>query len=424
MSEVPSPPSFREAVRFWTKFGWIGFGGPTGQIAILHEDLVVRRAWISEAAFLQGLNFCLMLPGPEAQQFATYLGWRLHGTRGALAAGILFFLPAMFILWALSLLYVTAGTVPTVASAFYGLEPAVLAIIVRALLLLARRTLKTPVDLLVSAGAAVLMIVLHGDYPLVVVLAALAGSMVYRGTTQPAATPVSASPDDPAFTHARPHVALLCLAGWLAPLLAAFLLLGRNNIVVAEGLFFAKAALVTFGGAYVVLPYVTQHAVTMHHWLSAPDMLHGVALAGTIPGPLVIVTQFVAFVGAWHAPGSMPRLLTATLAALLTTWVTFAPSFFYIMVGGPFLQRLVRLRPLQGALRAISAAVVGVMTDFALWFGGRMLFPAQRLEQPDWFVVVVSAGALLALVRFRVSMPALLGICAVLGVIYRLAIGR
>jgi chromate transporter len=421
MSQVATPPSFREAVRFWTKLGWIGFGGPTGQIAILHEELVVRRGWISEAAFLQGLNFCLMLPGPEAQQFATYLGWRLHGARGALAAGILFFLPAMFILWGLSLLYVTAGTVPTVASAFHGLEPAVLAIIVRALLLLARRTLKTPVDLLVGTGAAVLMIVLHGDYPLIIFLAALAGSVLYRGTALPAAAP-AASPDDPAFTHVRPRVALLCLAGWLTPLLAAFLLLGRNNIVVAEGLFFTKAALVTFGGAYVVLPYVTQHAVTLHHWLSAPDMLHGVALAGTIPGPLVIVTQFVAFVGAWHHPGGMPRLLAATLAALLTTWVTFAPSFFYILVGGPLLHRLVRLRVLQGALRAISAAVVGVMIDFALWFGGRLLFPAQRLERPDWFVLVVGAAALFGLVRFRLSMPALLAICAVLGVVYRLAV--
>jgi chromate transporter len=418
MHEVGPTPSFGAALRFWARLGWIGFGGPTGQIAILHEELVVRRGWIAETDFLQGLNFCLMLPGPEAQQFATYLGWRLHGTRGALAAGLLFFLPAMLILWALSLLYVTAGTVPTVANAMHGLEPAVLAIIVRALLLLATRTLKTPVDLLIAAGAAGLMAAPHGNYPVIVLVAGALGVVAYRGTAWPAVSPDPA-PAHPSVRHLL-RTALLCVTAWCAPLLTALLVLGRKNIIVTEGLFFTKAALVTFGGAYVVLPYVTQHAVTVHHWLSAPDMLHGVALAGTIPGPLVIVTQFVAFVGAWHQPGGMPPLLAATLAALLATWVTFAPSFFYILVGGPFLRRLLQLRALQGALRAISAAVVGVMIDFALWFGGRMLFPTQRLEQPDWFVLLVGLGALAALMRFRVSVPALLGVCALLGVACRI----
>jgi len=414
MTELCGPPSFREALRFWTKLGWIAFGGPTGQIAILHEELVVRRAWISETDFLQGLNFCLMLPGPEAQQFTAYLGWRLHGVRGALAAGILFFLPAMVILWGLSLIYVLFGTVPAIAAAFYGLGPAVLAIILRALLLLAKRTLKTPLDGLIAAVAAVLMVVLHGNYPLIVLGAALAGAWIHRRGAEPVESPSAIR------LPALGRTVLACVAAWWAPLLLAGLVLGPRNIIVQEGLFFAKAALVTFGGAYVVLPYVAHHAVAMHHWLSAGEMLHGVALAGTIPGPLVIVVQFIAFVGAWHQPGAMPPLLAATLAALLASWMTFAPSFLYILVGGPFLRRLLGLGFLQGALRAISAAVIGVMIDFAIWFGGQSLFPTRPWTQPDGFVLVVGLGALAALIRFRISVPALLGVCAVLGVIYRI----
>jgi chromate transporter len=417
MAEPSVPPPFRAALRFWAKLGWIAFGGPTGQIAILHEELVVRRGWIAEADFLQGLNFCLMLPGPEAQQFATYLGWRLHGVRGALAAGILFFLPAMLILWGLSLVYVLFGAVPTIAAAFYGLVPAVLAIIFRALLLLAKRTLKTPIDGAIAAVAAVLMIVLHGNYPLIVLGAALVGAWFHRNRAAPE-TPVETS--SPIRLPVLARTAFWCVAAWWAPLLLAWLVLGRKSIIVAEGLFFSKAALVTFGGAYVVLPYVAHHAVALHHWLSADDMLHGVALAGTIPGPLVIVVQFIAFVGAWHQPGTMAPLLAATLAALLASWMTFAPSFLYILVGGPFLQRLLRLEFLQGALRAISAAVIGVMIDFAIWFGGEALFPAHQWMRPDWFVLIVGLGALATLIRFRASVPALLGACAVLGVVYRI----
>jgi chromate transporter len=419
MAEKPAPPSFREALGFWAKLGWIGFGGPTGQIAIMHEELVARRAWISETDFLQGLNFCLMLPGPEAQQFATYLGWRLHGTRGAVAGGVLFFLPAMFILWALSLVYVLFGAVPTIAAVFYGLGPGVLAIVIRALLLLARRTLRTPLDVGMAAGAAGLMVVLHGNYPVIILGAALVGAVIQRG--KPDSLP-AAGPAPVIRLRRLLRVAACCVAAWIAPLLLAMLILGKRNIIVTEGIFFAKTALITFGGAYVVLPYVAHHAVATHHWLSGTDILHGVALAGTIPGPLVIVVQFVAFVGAWHQPGAMPPLLAATIASLLASWMTFAPSFFYILVGGPFLQQLLRVRFLQGALRTISAAVIGVMIDFALWFGGTVLFPARAGPHPDLFVLAVALGAMAALIRFRVSVPALLGACAVLGVLYRLLV--
>ena len=420
MSDKPTAPSFAQALAFWAKLGWIGFGGPTGQIAIMHEELVVRRAWMAEADFLQGLNYCLMLPGPEAQQFATYLGWRLHGTRGALAAGALFFLPAMLILWVLSLVYVLFGAVPTIAAAFYGLSPGVLAIIVRALFLLARRTVKTPVDIALAVAAALLMVVLHGNYPVIILGAAGAGAALYR---KQAAEPAAAAEASSAL---RPRhllrTAACCVLAWVTPLLVAVLMLGNRNRIAAEGIFFAKTALITFGGAYVVLPYVTQHAVATHHWLTSDDMLHGLALAGTIPGPLVIVVQFVAFVGAWHRPGLMPPLLAATLASLLATWMTFVPSFLYILIGGPFLQKLVRIRLLQGALRAISAAVIGVMIDFAVWFGRTVLFPAHAGRYPDAFVLVLGLLALGALMRFRVSVPALLGACAAAGILYRLLV--
>jgi chromate transporter len=401
-----SSPSFRDALRFWTKLGWISFGGPSGQIAIMHEELVDRRGWISDTEFVQGLNFCMMLPGPEAQQLATYLGWRLHGGRGALAGGILFVLPAVFILWALSLIYVLAGTVPLVAAAFYGLGPAVIAIIVRALIQLSRRTLLKPLDWIIAIVAGLLMFHFRGSYPLVVLGAGVVGMIAHaRSGRKP--EPELPSPRG---NFRFPHIlrnGLLCLLAWWIPPLVALGILGRDSTIAEEAIFFSKAALVTFGGAYAVLPYVAQHAVIQYHWLSAGDMLHGFGLAETTPGPLVIVLQFVAFLGAWHQ---------------LTSWVTFAPSFLYISVGAPFLERMIRLEFLQGALRAISAAVVGVMADFGLWFGGNVLFPSHRFTQPDVFVLVVWLGALFVLLRFRVSVPALLGACAVLGILYRLVV--
>jgi chromate transporter len=263
------------------------------------------------------------------------------------------------------------------------------------------------------------MVVLHGNYPVIILGAAVVGALLYRKQAVPVA------PTEPLLALQPLHLfrtGACCVLAWLAPLLLAALLLGTRNRIVAEGIFFAKTTLVTFGGAYVVLPYVTHHAVATHHWLTGDDMLHGIALAGTIPGPLVIVVQFVAFVGAWHRPGLMPPLLAATLASLLASWMTFGPSFFYILVGGPFLQKLVRIQVLQGALRAISAAVIGVMIDFALWFGGTVLFPAREQKHLDAFVLVLSLFALAALMRFRVGIPVLLGACALAGVLFRLLV--
>ena len=422
MSEAEAPPmtpTFGEALRFWWRLGWISFGGPTGQIAIMHEEVVDRKRWVEEATFLHALNFCMMLPGPEAQQLATYLGWRLHGTRGALCAGLLFILPAVFILWALSLIYVLYGSVPFVAAAFYGLVPAVIAIVVRALCRLGSRTLKQPLSIFIAVAAALAIGVFRGSYPLVVLGAGLLG-WCFRHAAQPAPMPPTGADAAPIRFFNLLRTGSICLVAWWAPLVLSLAILGSASTISREGIFFSKAALLGFGGAYALLPYVAQHAVTHLHWLDANDMLHGLALAETTPGPLIMVLQFVGFVGAWHQPGALSPLTAATLGSLLTTWVVFAPSFFFILVGAPFVQRLTRIAGLQSALQAISAAVVGVMANFALWFGGHALFPNHRIAQPDLFVLVVGAGALIAFYRTRIGVIPVLAICSALGVLDRL----
>jgi chromate transporter len=408
---VPSSPSFREALRFWWRLGWISFGGPTGQIAIMHEEVVDRRKWIDEESFLHALNFCMMLPGPEAQQLATYLGWRLHGTRGALCAGLLFILPAVFILWALSLIYVLFGTVPIVAAAFYGLIPAIIAIVVRALFQLGKRTLRHWLYWVIALGAAVAMTHYRASYPLIVLGAGLLGALL---RSPPKAPPHVEIPALRLWPQLR--IGALCLLAWWTPVVASVIFLGRHSTVTREAFFFSKAALVTFGGAYALLPYVAQQAVEQFHWLAPDQMLHGFALAETTPGPLVMVLQFVGFLGAWNQPGSLPPLAAATLGSLLTTWVTFSPSFLFILVGAPFVDRLTRIPALQAALKAVSAAVVGVMASFALWFGSRALFPHPQAP-PDLFVLLVGLGALLALCLTRLRVMSLLGICAGLGIL-------
>jgi len=408
-------PSFKNALGLWWRLGWISFGGPTGQIAIMHEELVVRKKWVEEEAFLHALNFCMMLPGPEAQQLATFLGWRLHGTRGALSAGLLFILPAVFILWALSLIYALYGTVPLVAAAFSGLIPAVLAIVLRALLQLGRRTLDRPLFGLIAVIAALIVSFSRESYPVIVLGAGVLGWIVRdRG-------PAKSKPRNLPPIRLVPLLSTgaTCLLAWWLPVLFALWLLGPASTITREGLFFSKAALVSFGGAYSLLPYVAHHAVDQLHWLGTNDMMHGLGLAESTPGPLIMVLQFVGFLGAWHRPGVLSPLCAATLGSLITTWVTFAPSFLFILVGGPFVERLTHVVALQSALRAISAAVVGVMASFAIWFGAHAIFPGQRYDRPDFFVIVLAAGALVALYRWRISVLALLAICAGLGVAAR-----
>ncbi len=414
-----TPPAFREALRFWLKLGFISFGGPTGQIAIMHEEVVERRKWIGESHFLHALNYCMLLPGPEAQQLAIYIGWLLHGTLGGIAAGALFVLPSVFILWTLSYVYVAYGSVGWVASIFYGLKPAVIAIVAHAVWRIGRRTLKTPLMWCISAASFVAIFFLQAPFPLIIVSAGIFG-LVLQGTrwkravlsagSGHSARASRAPQDDEPILPPRPRptplrafkVLAVCLLLWGTPILAAGITLGWHHSVTTEGVFFSKAAMVTFGGAYAVLPYVAQQTVERYEWLSTPQMLDGLGLAETTPGPLIMVVQFVGFLGGWNQPGSLPPLYAATLGALLTTWVTFVPCFLWIFLGAPYVETMRKSERLTAALNAISAAVVGVVLNLAVWFAGSVLAPAPG--QVDVFAALVSIAsfAVLTLTRFGV----------------------
>ena len=405
-------PSFSEALRFWARLGWISFGGPTGQIALMHRELVERKKWIDEKRFLHALNYCLMLPGPEAQQLSIYLGWTMHGIRGGICAGLLFILPAIFILWTLSFIYVEFGSVPVVAAAFHGLVPAIIAIVFNAMLKLGRKTLHGPLLWIVAIAAAILISFFHGAYPIVVLGAGLLGWFL-----RPRERETSPPPEKTAPVRRAPQlrIAAVCLALWVAPLLAIGTGLGWHSTLAQEGIFFSKTALVTFGGAYAVLPYVAQHAVEYYHWLTPDQMLQGFGLAETTPGPLIMVLQFVGFMGAWKNPGPFSPLAAATLGSFITTWVTFAPCFLFVLAGAPFVDRLIQVKSLHASLNAVSAAVVGVMAQFAIWFAFHAVFPAGQAHA-DWFVAAVSAGAFTALLIRQVDTVLLIAACAALGV--------
>ena len=420
----PPPPTFREACRFWVQLGFVNFGGPTGQIALMHAEVVEKRRWVSEGRFLHALNYCMLLPGPEAQQLAIYLGWLLHGVRGGLAAGTFFVLPAAGLLWGLSWLYVAHGTAPAVAALFYGLKPAVVAVVAAAFVRLGRRALKGPALRAVALAGFAAIYFLHAPFPAVVFGAALLGFA--GGRLAPRLFP---APETPAEEEAPPRPApgaaatlrtlAIGLTAWLGPLALLALALGRHT-VVEEGLFFAKAALVTFGGAYAVLPYVAQQAVDHYQWLAPGQMIDGLGLAETTPGPLIIVLQFVGFVGAWNHPGALPPLLAATLGAFAATWATFAPCFLWIFLGAPHIERLRggRRAALAPALAAVTAAVVGVMLSLAVWFGVHVFFPEGK--GCDGFAVALALLAFAALERLKWSPIAVIGGCAAAGLLWRL----
>jgi chromate transporter len=412
-------PSFKQALRFWLKLGFISFGGPTGQIAIMHTELVEKKRWIGEERFLHALNYCMLLPGPEAQQLAIYCGWLLHRTRGGLAAGVLFVLPSAFILWGLSYVYATCGNVPWIAAIFYGLKPAVVAIVAAAVLRIGQKALKNPVMWSLAALAFVAIFFFRVPFPVIIVAAALLGWLgglrweslfnVVRGPGGKSAA-ASAVIDDAhaAPEHTRPspgraaRVLAAGLALWWTPVLLAGLWQGWRGTLAQEGLFFSKAAMVTFGGAYAVLPYVAQQAVETHGWLTAPQMLDGLGLAETTPGPLIMVLQFAGFLGGWNHPGALSPLLAATLGAALTTWVTFVPCFIWIFLGAPYIEQLRKQIRLTCALSAVTASVVGVVLNLAVWFGWQVIFPgAGRIE---WFVLAVVVAAFLALQRLKLGL--------------------
>ncbi|ATC63543.1 chromate transporter [Nibricoccus aquaticus] len=420
MSQAVARPSFREALKFWLKLGFISFGGPAGQIAIMHEELVERKGWIGEKRFLHALNFCMLLPGPEATQLAVYCGWLLHRTWGGIVAGVLFVLPAALLLWALSWVYVSFGHTGWLAGAFYGLKPAVTAVVAAAVLRIGKRALKTPGHWALAAGAFVAIFFLRVPFPAVVVGALAIGFVSARaglkgfGGAGADGELMEAVPD-----HARASVGRavkvlgVSLVLWWTPVMVAGLWQGWDGTLAKEGVFFSQTAMVTFGGAYAVLPYVGQQAVEVQGWLTAAQMLDGLGLAETTPGPLIMVVQFVGFLGGWNQPGEMSPLMAATLGAAITTWTTFVPCFLWIFLGAPYLERVRGNAALSGALAAVTAAVVGVVLNLAVWFGWQVFHPREGVI--DWFAVGLAAVAFAALQRWKGGMIAVLAACGVCG---------
>ncbi|MDX2288626.1 MAG: chromate efflux transporter [Hyphomicrobiaceae bacterium] len=380
-NEGDPTPSFGEAARVWLRIGLISFGGPAGQIALMHRVLVDERKWLDERTFLSALNFCMLLPGPEAMQLATYAGWRLHGLAGGLVAGLFFVLPGAAVVLVLSMLYAVFGSHPIGEALFTGVKAAVLVIVVEALLRIAKRALKEQAHWVIAASAFVAIFFLHVPYPLIILAAAAYGFVMLQVAVPPRSPPaaaanVLATPASPAgggvMVWTAAATALVWLAIWWLPLAALMLALGTDHVLSQAGLFFSKLAIVTFGGAYAVLAYMAQAVVEQYRWLSAGEMLDGLGLAETTPGPLILVTEFVGFVAAYRQGGD--SLAMGMAGAAVALWATFVPCFMWIFTGAPFIERLNDMPRLKAALAAVTAAVVGVILNLSVWFGLRVLF--------------------------------------------------
>jgi len=376
-STTGAQPSFGEAFLLWLKIGCINFGGPAGQIALMHRTLVDEKKWVDEARFLHALNFCMLLPGPEAQKLATYLGWLLHGVRGGLSAGILFVLPGALVMLALSLLYALGRGIPLVDGALFGIKAAVLVIVIEALFRIGKRALKSSILLGLAAAAFIGIFFLMLPFPLIVAAAALVGYLVARRS--PELLGLSGETENvlPADENRWRHFAVAAIVGlitWLAPIALAALIFGPTHVLVSIGAFFSKLAVVSFGGAYALLAYMAQEAVQTYGWMTAPEMVDGLGLAETTPGPLILVTQFVGFLAAFREAAPFSPVVAGVLGAAMTTWVTFVPSMLWIFAGAPFVEPLRANRQLSGALAAITAAVVGVILNLSMWFALHVLF--------------------------------------------------
>jgi chromate transporter len=422
MSVTTKSVPFWEAFRFWVKLGFISFGGPTGQIAIMHSELVEKKQWISESRFLHALNYCMFLPGPEAQQLAIYVGWLLHRTIGGIFAGAFFVIPSIFILWTLSFIYVQYGKVFWVASIFYGLKGAVTAIVAAAVIRIGRRALKNEVMWVLAAVAFVAIFFFKIPFPFIIVFAAFIGFA--GGKLLPKKFVVIAHHDDLSVVdYAKPSmsrmikVLIVCLTLWWIPVLLLGLWIGWNHTITREGIFFSKAAMITFGGAYAVLPYVAQQA-EKYQWIQTGQMIDGLGLAETTPGPLIMVTMFVGFLGAWNLPGNLPRLLSATLGSLITVWTTFVPCFLWIFLGAPYIEQLRGNKNLTASLSAVTAAVVGVVLNLALWFGLHTMIPIRGTV--DWFLLALSIACFVVMHRWKVDIIPIVLVSALLGLIYQL----
>jgi chromate transporter, chromate ion transporter (CHR) family len=444
--------AFREALVVWAKVAALSFGGPAGQIAVMHRLIVEEKRWIGEKRFLHALNYCMLLPGPEAQQLAIYIGWLLHKTAGGLVAGILFILPGFLAILGLSYIYVAYGDIAVVEGLFFGLKAAVLAVVVHAVIRIGSRALKSRPMSVIAAAAFLAIFAFNVPFPLIVLAAAAVGFVgarsglaAFREDTSHAASGGRALQDResvlgeaiPAHAHPQPawslRIAVILLSLWLVPLALLYFWSGGGSVFFQVGLFFSKMALVSFGGAYAVLAYVAQQAVDNFGWLQPGEMLDGLGMAETTPGPLIMVVQFVGFMAGFRNPGSLDPMLAATLAAILTTWVTFVPCFLWIFLGAPFIEKLRGNAGLGGAMSAITAAVVGVIVNLSLWFAIHTLFREVglidlgwlRLELPDVKSLDPAAAGLAAvaawtLFRWRLSVIATLAICAIAGVAWTL----
>ena len=439
-------PSFAEALAVWARIALLSFGGPAGQIAVMHRILVEEKRWLGEARFLHALNFCMLLPGPEAQQLTVYVGWLMHRTWGGLVAGLLFVLPGALAIMALSWVYALYGQLSLVTGLFFGLKAAVLAIVLQAVVRIGARALRNAVMVALAAASFVAIFFFDAPFPAIVLAAGLTGFLggrldlaAFKGGGHGSASAGQVADADsllgaevPAHAHGRAgglaKAALVAALLWLGPVAALLLLLGPDHVFSEIALFFSKMAVVTFGGAYAVLAYVAQAAVESFGWLAPGEMLDGLGMAETTPGPLIMVTQFVGFMGAFRAPGELSALVAGTLGGLLTTWVTFAPCFLWIFLCAPYVERIRGNKALSAALTAITAAVVGVILNLAVWFALHLLFRevgsfqggGLQVAVPHWSsldpaALVLTLLAMLAVLRFKLGTLTLLVVAAVLG---------
>ncbi|MER9353294.1 chromate efflux transporter [Mesorhizobium sp. M0514] len=447
--------SFADAMRVWARVAMLSFGGPAGQIAMMHRIVVEEKRWIGETRFLLALNYCTLLPGPEAQQLAIYIGWLMHKTKGGLVAGILFVLPGAVAIMVLSWIYAIFGNVGAIQALFFGLKAAVLAIVLEAVLRIGRRALRNNVMVGLAAAAFIALFFFHASFPLVILVAAVIGYVGGKmgwAAFQPGnghgklggkqVDDVDSALGEGMPAHARPSIewslkiAAVFLLLWFVPVLFLLLFLGQGNVFTDIAIFFSKMAVVTFGGAYAVLAYVAQQGVEHYGWLKPGEMLDGLGMAETTPGPLIMVTQFVGFMGAFREPGVLNALVAGTLGGLLTTWVTFVPCFLWIFLGAPYIETTRSNKALSAALSTITAAVVGVILNLAVWFALHVLFRdlheigllGMRLDVPVLGSInipslVLTLGAMLAVFRFKVGVIPVLAACSILGVLFGVAAG-
>ena len=441
--------SFREAFIVWLRVALYSFGGPAGQIAVMHKILVEEKRWISETRFLHGLNYCMLLPGPEAQQLATYMGWLLHKTKGGLVAGGLFVLPGFIAILALSILYAVFLETAFVEALFYGIKPAVLAIVIGAVIKIGKRTLKNRTLITIAALSFIAIFFFAVPFPAIVISAGLIGfigGLVRSGTFQVVGVDAAeVDPEEASMDHlqpAAPHAgravrtAFCWLLLWLTPVVVLVLTLGRDHIFAREAVFFSKVAVVTFGGAYAVLAYIAQQAVETYGWLQPGEMLDGLGMAETTPGPLIMVVQFVGFMGAFRFSGAMDPVTAGVLASVLVTWVTFIPCFLFIFVGAPYVESLRGNRHLTAALSGITAAVVGVILNLGIWFGLNAWFgtiedlrwAGMRVMMPVWSsldpgALGLSVFAFVLYFGWKLNMLKTIGLCVTVGMLYAYLVG-